>query len=212
MPDRVDRDRVIGALAFAGSGIAFLVAVAFLYRAEGPGSPDILVTLASPAGRGLFNGFVAAGIVAAILYAVGLTALTTTLRDSDRLPSRAALVLGVLAASTLIGLLAFQFALTAVAREGLVTTSSFRPLTVLAHAYADAAGWTAIVLLALSAVIASLTFPRGRGWSWLWVAGLALAPICLVLFLMDASYLFLLPFALWEIGLGLKLLLVSPDS
>ena len=130
MPDRADRDRAIGGLAFAGSGIAFLVAVAFLYRAEGPGSPDILVTLSSPAGRGLFNGFVAAGIVAAILYAVGLTALTTTLRDSDRLASRAALVLGLLAAATLITLLAFQFALTAVAREGLVTTSSFRPLTV----------------------------------------------------------------------------------
>ena len=56
MPDRAGRDRVIGGLAFAGSGIAFLVAVAFLYSAEGPGSPDILVTLASPAGRGLFNG------------------------------------------------------------------------------------------------------------------------------------------------------------
>src|SRR5207245_9599143 len=85
---------LIGPAAFAGSGVAFVVALAFLFAAEGPGSADILSTLRSEPGRQLFSVTVASGIVAFALYVVGASWLLLEVR-----PSNAPAMLMVLALS-----------------------------------------------------------------------------------------------------------------
>src|SRR6266566_496258 len=66
---------LVGAASFAVSGVAFLIAVLFLYAAEGPGSLDVPSTLAQPSGQNLFFGLVTAGTIAVLLGVVGMATL-----------------------------------------------------------------------------------------------------------------------------------------
>lgn len=198
---------MVGGLGFAGSGFGFLISVGYLVMAEGPGSPDILTTLASPSGRGQFVASSAAGILAAILYLIGMVALATALRRVDELATRLITALAAVAAGAFIALLALQYALTEAAKEVDPTAAAFRGLVVESHAFADAAGWTGIALMAITALIASWALRKMGLWTPIWVAGFALAPIWLAVHLLDAGYLFLVPFAAWELGLGAAFLL-----
>jgi hypothetical protein len=193
----------VGGGSFIASGLGFLISVGYLIAAEGPGTPDILSTLASPNGRGLFVTSAAAGIVAAVLYVIAATAIHIVFRHINEFATLLVLVLAPVAAAAFIALLALQYALTETAQEGFATTdASFRELVVESHSFADAAGWTGIALLALTAVISSWVFRASRRWKWLGLAGLGLAPVWLVLHILDSGYAFLIPFALWEIAVG----------
>jgi hypothetical protein len=203
--------RVVGGLSFLGSGIGFLIAVAYLIAAEGPGSPDVLSTLASPSGRGLFVASAAAGIVAVVLYVIGAAALHLIYQLVSEFATLVVLVLAPVAAAAFIALLSLQYALAEAAQEGFSTTDvAFRELVVESHSFADAAGWTGIAVLALSGVISSWVFRKAQRWPWLAVAGLGLAPVWLVLHLLGAGYAFLVPFALWEIAVGIAMLATRP--
>ena len=192
-----------GGISALGSGAGLLASVAYLIAAQGPGSPDILVTLASPNGRGEFVASAAAGIVGAVLFVIAIAAAVTMLWRANQLAMIVAAGLAVVAASALISLLALQYALAMTAKEGFTTTdTSFRELVVESHSFADAAGWTAIALFAITALLVSWTLRRARRWKWIWIAGLVLAPIWLVVHLLDAGYVFIVPFALWEMALG----------
>jgi len=204
--------RLVGGIALAGSGLGFLVAVAYLVAAEGPGSQDILSVLASPSGRGLFVVSAAAGIVAAVLYVVGAAALHILFRRVDELATLVVLCLAPVAAAAFTALLSLQYALAQTAQEGFATNEvPFRQLVVESHSFGDAAGWTGIAILAFSAVVSSWVFMSAGRWRWLAVAGYCLAPVWLLLHLLDAGYAFLVPFALWEIAAGIACL-VSPSA
>lgn len=203
--------RLVGGFSFIGSGLGFLVAVAYLIAAQGPGSPDILSTLAAPNGRGLFVTSAAAGIVASVLYVFGAAAIHMVFRQINEFATLLVLVLAPVAASAFIALLALQYAIAETAQEGFTTTDvPFRELVVESHSFADAAGWAGIAVLALTAVISSWVFRASRRWRWLGLAGLGLAPVWLLLHLLDSGYAFLVPFALWEIAVGTAFLSIRP--
>lgn len=192
-----------GGASALGSGAGLLVSVAYLIAAQGPGSPDVLVTLASRVGRGEFVASAASGIVGAVLFVVATVAAAAMLWRANPFAMMLAAALAVVAASALISLLALQYALAMTAQEGFTTTdASFRELVVESHSFADAAGWTAIALFAVTALLLSWTLHRAGRWKWIWVAGLVLAPIWALVHLLDAGYMFIVPFALWELALG----------
>jgi len=194
---------VVGGISALGSGSGLLVSVAYLIAAQGPGSPDILATLASPTGRGEFVASAAAGIVGTVLFVIAIAAAANLLWRANGFAMILATALAVIAASAMISLLALQYALAMTAQEGFTTTdTSFRELVVESHSFADAAGWTAIALFAVAALLLSWTLQRARRWKWIWISGLALAPTWAVVHLLDAGYLFIVPFALWEVALG----------
>ena len=194
---------LIGPAAFAGSGVAFVVAVAFLFAAEGPGSGDILTTLGSEHGRQLFGVTIAAGIVGVLLYVVAGSWLFLRLRAVNELAMFVVMALSVVVAPVTIAFLAFQYVPVAVAQEHVSTTDAgFRQLVVEAHAFADVGGWTVIALLAASVLIVSVVFRQAGRWPVLVVVGVVLFLLALSLFILDASYLFLLPFGLWEITIA----------
>ncbi len=202
-----------GGAAALGSGAGLLVSVAYLIAAQGPGSPDILVTLASPSGRGEFVTSAAAGIVGAVLLVIATVAVADTLWRAHRFAMMLAAALAVVAASALISLLSLQYALAMTAQEGFSTTDTpFRELVVESHSFADAAGWTAIALLAVTALLISWTLRRAGRWRWLWIAGFMLAPVWAVVHLLDAGYAFMIPFALWELALGAAFLLTRNSA
>lgn len=195
--------RWLGAVIFAVSGIGFLVAVAYLLAAQGPGSPDILDTLSSPSGRQLFSGFVASGVVAAIFYAVGAAILYAWLRLTNDLAGLIVLVLAAVTAPVVIGFLAFQYTLVVVAQEGVSTHDpAFRVLVVTAHTFADVGGWATIAMLALSVFLVSLVLRQAGRWRVVSIVGFAIAALAVPLFALNSSYLFLIPFALWELAIA----------
>src|SRR2546430_15905965 len=140
MPGQVSS--LIGPAALAGSGIAFVVALAFLFAAEGPGSADILTTLGSEPGRQLFNVTVASGIVAVVLYVVAASWLFLELRPINELAMLIVLALSVVIAPTTIAFLAFQYLPVAVAQGHQSTAeSSFPQLVLSGPAVARLWGW-----------------------------------------------------------------------
>jgi len=199
---------LIGPAAFAGSGVAFVVALAFLFAAEGPGSADILTTLGSEPGRQLFNVTVASGIVAVVLYVVAASWLFLELRPINELAMLIVLALSVVIAPTTVAFLAFQYVPVAVAHEHQATAEpAFRQLVVSAHAFADVGGWTVVALLAVSVLIVSAVLWQAGRRSVLALVGFALFFTALLLFILDSSYLFLLLFGLWEIGIAAALMI-----
>jgi hypothetical protein len=205
---KVDFVWAAGSAAALGSGAGLLVSVGYLIAAQGPGSPDILVTLASPSGRGEFITSAAAGIVGAVLFAIATVAVTSVLWRANPLAMGLAAALAVVATSAMVSLLSLQYALAMTAQEGFSTTETpFRALVVESHSFADAAGWTAIALFAVTALLVSWALRQARRWRWLWIAGFALAPIWALVHLLDAGYAFIIPFAVWELGLGTAFLI-----
>ncbi len=202
-PRTTDRAWAAVGAAALGSGAGLLVSVAYLIAAQGPGSPDILATLASPSGRGEFDASAAAGIVGSVLFVIATVGVAAILWRANPFAMALAASFAVVAASAMVSLLSLQYALAMTAQEGFSTTdTSFRELVVESHSFADAAGWTAIALFALTALLVSWTLKRARRWRWLWIAGFVLAPVWAVLHLLDAGYAFIIPFALWELALG----------
>ena len=109
-----------------------------------------------------------------------------------------------------LGMVAWRFGLTseAVAQEHQSTAeSAFRQLVVSAHAFADVGGWTVVALLAVTVLIVSAVLWQAGRRSVLALVGFALFFIALLLFILDSSYLFLLLFGLWEIGMAAALMI-----
>lgn len=198
---------MVGAASFGLSGLAFLLAVLYLYRAEGPGSPDVPVTLAQPQGQQLFFGLVTAGTIAVLLSVVGMVALVTCLRARNPFALLLVLVLQSMAGAIFIGFLSLQYALAMIGKEGATPTDpTFHELALLAHAAADLGGWTSIAIFALSTLIISLVVRRLPRWTVASSTGLVIAALAPILFLLSISYLFTIPFGLWEIVLAATLL------
>jgi hypothetical protein len=192
------------AVIFGGSGAAFLVSMASLIAVEGPGSPDVLTTLASPSGRHIFDITVAAGIAGAIMYPLGAAILFILLRAANELAMLIVLVLAPVVTAVLVVVLAVEYTPVAAAREGFSTDDTwFRQLVVSAHAFADVGGWASVAMLAFTVFLVSTALRRAKRWPLTSLAGFAFVLLAIALFLLDSSYAFLLAFGLWEIVIAL---------
>lgn len=193
----------IGAVWLAGSGIGFLIAVAFLFAAEGPSSPDILDTMSSASGRILIRGFIFAGIGGAILCPIGLTPMLVQLRRVNEILAMTSILLATMMAPIVVSFLVVEYAPVLLAEEGFETTERvFRAAVVIGHAAGDVGGWTTIGLLAGLVLTLSALLRQARRWPLVYASGFGLVIIALALFVLDASYLFLVPFGFWELALA----------
>lgn len=198
--------RLLGALSFAGSGVAFLVAFVALFAAEGPNAPSVATTLSSPDGRQLFEILTIAGVVAVVLYVVGAAVLYARLASINGLAMLIVVAFAIVTASVFIGFLSLQHALSEVAKERSTSGADFGSLVVQAHAAADLGGWASIAMLAASVVAVSVVLRQARSWVAVRYLGFILAPVAIALFVLDASYLFTVPFAVWELAVAVALL------
>jgi hypothetical protein len=201
------RERLVGAMSFGASGVAFLVSIGCLIAVDGPASPNILTTLASPNGREIFDIAVATGVVGAILYLIAATTLYIQLRDKDDLAMLVVLAFAIASAAVLIGVLAFEYVPGAVAQEGAregfsTTDPAFYQLVVSAHKFADVGGWASIAMLASTVLIVSVVLRGTSRWPALSLAGFAMTVLAITLFLLDSSYAYLVAFGLWEIAVA----------
>jgi hypothetical protein len=195
--------RTVACWSYAASGVLFLVGLRALYEAEGPGRPDVQYQLASPGGQSLFAQVALSLSLAVILAALASVGLFWRLFVRSPHWSLLALLCTWLAAALFVGLLSVQYGMMAVGQEGIAPTEvSFHALAVFAHGVADLGGWMALGLLGLSVLINSVliwSLPGGKGPAALgWVICVSL----LLLYLLSASFFFMLPFAVWELAIS----------
>ncbi len=191
---------IVGAICFALSGGGFLIGVLLLYAAEGPGSPDLLSTLVQPGGQQLFSGMVAAFSCAIVFWVIGVVTLFTWLKESHFYPLGVVVALNIMIGAVFIGFLALQYALVALGKEGRSATDlEYKEFSIVAHAAADLGGWISIVTFAFSLLVISLIFRQRARWKMLGYVGLFFVALAVLFFFLDASYLFLIPFGLWEL-------------
>jgi hypothetical protein len=184
------------AVSGAGNGIGFLL----LYLALGPNSPDLLPYLATSAGKHLFENMVIAFSVGAVSFLVASVGLKMFLNAFNEYAARIVGALSTAVTPIFVAFLGLQFGLVFIARRGIAATdTAYNQISMLTHAAADIGGIVAIALLAGIVALVSVFTYRQKGWrltAWL---GFAIAVLSLPLFAMEASFLWLAPFALWEI-------------
>ena len=200
-PNNVTSLWAVGAVCLACSGLGFVAAVLLLYVAEGPGSPDLLSLLVQPGGQHLFSAMVAAFSVAIVCWVIGLVTLCTYLKEANWYAMLVVVALNVMASGEVISFLGLQYALVALGKEGIpVTDLGYKDLSIVAHAAADLGGWMTIAIFAFSILVMSLLFLSRRvKWKVLGYAGFLFVVMAVFLFWLDVSYLFLIPFGLWEL-------------
>lgn len=192
--------RIAGGLSYATSGGCFLIGLRLLYDAEGPDSPDVQRQLAHSAGRALFTHTTSVLCTAAVLAAVGTVALHSRLWSRSPSLSALAVLLTGMAATILVAVLSMQFGLVAVGHDSTAANeAAFHTLAVFEHAAADVGGWTSWALLATSTLLTSTTLHLHRAWKVAVVAGALAAGSLPVLYALGSSYLFMLPFGLWQL-------------
>jgi hypothetical protein len=199
--------RRAGAACSVVSAIAFVVGIVALLQAEGPSSPDLWVYLASPSGQSDFLLAVDALTVAVVLFMAGTVVVCWTIGAERRLHAVLAGALVVAAVPAFIGFLSLQFALVGTLREGIDPNSvTFKAQVLQAHAAADWAGWTGIVMMSVALLLigaALFADPRRRLATWTAIAcgvlGIILVPI-------GFGFLFTLLLAVWQLVAALDLL------
>ncbi|HXN01163.1 MAG TPA: hypothetical protein VN973_04655 [Candidatus Dormibacteraeota bacterium] len=200
--------RRAGAACSVISAIAFVVGIIALLQAEGPSSPDLLVYLASPSGQSDFLLAVDALTVAVVLFMAGTVVVCWTIGAERRLHAVLVGALVVAAVPAFIGFLSLQFALVGTLREGIDPNSvTFKAQVLQAHAAADWAGWTGIVMMSVALLLigaALFADPRRRLATWTAIAcgvlGIILVPI-------GFGFLFTLLLAVWQLVAAADLVL-----
>jgi hypothetical protein len=200
--------RRLGAVCSVVSAIAFIVGVVALLQAEGPSSPDLWVYLASPSGQSDFLLAVDALTVAVVLFMAGTLVVCWTVVAERRLQAVLAGGLVVAAVPAFIGFLSLQFGLVGTLREGIDPNSvTFKAQVLQAHAAADWAGWTGIVMMSVALLLigaALFVEPRRRLATWTAIAcgvlGIILVPI-------GFGFLFTLLLAVWQLVAAADLVL-----
>ncbi|HXH27366.1 MAG TPA: hypothetical protein VNG90_05715 [Candidatus Acidoferrum sp.] len=199
---------LLGILSFFGSGISFLVAIVQLIRVEGPGSPDLSYTLSGAYGQTQFTIMLFIFALAVILCVIGATTLFMKLRDHYPYPAVLSLVSVSIAAALFITVLTFQYTLVALVSEGLGTfNSQFHFFAVLAHSGSDFSGWISILLFALFVFVTSLVLQKRHEWRAVRYSGFLFSAIAVILYILSASYAFLILFGIWEIIVAASLAL-----
>jgi len=200
-------DTVLGGASYLVSGLAFLVGTTQLIRLEGPGSPDLSVTLSEPSGRAAFTLMLFIFALAVVASGAGTACLYLRLRAARPYAALAALVLSLLADALFLSLLTFQYTLVALVAEGLDPSGSqFHFFAVLAHAAGDFSGWISIGLWGVTSVLVALVPSAGSTWRAVRYSAWAFVGVLLVLYLLSASYAYLVLFALWEVVVAVHLI------
>lgn len=219
--DRAPRDRnisrwrALGVLSLAGSGAGFLIGLGLLYHLEGPGSTPTEIELAGSGGQALYRGCTAALTTAAVLVAIAAVCMHSRLRNQAPCASRLAVALTSIASATLLAILSLQFGVTTVAEKAGVPSdrglarvqgNTFHLLVLFEHGAADLGGGTSLALLAVATVLTCLILLRNHTWRKTAVAGLAAGASVPILYALNSTYLFMLPFGLWQLLLAACLL------
>jgi hypothetical protein len=192
--------RVVGGLSYAGSGGCFVVGLRLLYDAEGPRSPAVQLQLAQGAGQALFAHITSVLAVAAVLAAVATGSLHSRLWTRSPYVAALAMLLTAMAAAILVAVLSMQFGLVAVGHEGIAPNeTAFHALAVFEHGAADVGGWTSWALLAAATLLTCTTLLTHRTWNAAAIGGVLAIASLPVLYILGSSYLFMLPFGLWEL-------------
>lgn len=191
---------IVGVICFAFSGGGFLVGVLLLYLAEGPGSPDLLSTLVQPSGQQLFSSMVAAFSCALVLWVVGVVTLLTLLKESHWYALLVVVALNIMTGAVFLSFLGLHYALVVLGKEGRSATDpGYKEFAIVAHAAADLGGWISIAIFAFSILVISLIFCQRVRWKRVGWVGFFFVALAVLLFSLDVSYLFLIPFGLWEL-------------
>jgi hypothetical protein len=175
---------------------------------RGPSSPDLWVYLASPSGQSDFLLAVDALTIAVVLFMAGTCVFCWTIAAERRLPAVIAGALVVAAVPAFIGFLSLQFALVGTLREGIDPNSvTFKAQVLQAHAAADWAGWTGIVMMSVALLLigaALFAEPQRRLAMWTAIAcgmlGIILVPI-------GFGFMFTLLLAVWQLVAAADLVL-----
>lgn len=206
--------RAVGAICLAISGGGFVTAVLLLSVAKGPGSPGLLALLAQPGGRDLFGAMVAAFSPAIVLWVIALVTLCTFLKEASFYAKQVVIALNVMISGEVISFLGLHYALVVLGKEGIPATDlGYKELAIVAHAAADLGGWTMIAIFAFSILVMSLLFlSRSVKWTVLGYAGFFFVAMAVILFVLDVSYLFLIPFGIWELLVAATLMQKREDA
>ncbi len=199
-PDHFSSLWIVGAICFAFSGGGFLVGVVLLYLAEGPGSPDLLSTLVQPSGQQLFSSMVAAFSCAIVLWVIGVVTLFTSLKESHWYALLVVVALNIMTSAAFLSFLELHYALVVLGKEGRSATDpGYQEFAIVAHAAADLGGWISIAIFAFSILVISLVFCQHVRWKGVGLVGFFFVALAVLFFFLDVSYLFLIPFGLWEL-------------
>lgn len=191
---------IVGAICFAFSGGGFLGGVLLLYLTEGPGSPDLLSTLMQPSGQQLFSGMVAAFSCAIVLWVIGVGTLFTSLKESHFSALFLVVTLNIMSGAVFLSFLGLHYGLVVLGKEGRSATDpGYKEFAIMAHAAADLGGWISIAIFAFSILVISLVFCQRVRWKMIGSAGFFFVALAVLFFFLDVSYLFLIPFGLWEL-------------
>lgn len=194
---------VAGAVSFALSSIGILIGLLFLFLSEGPGSPDIITSLTTQDGRQKMLWMVAGITVGPVFCIIGFAILFTFLRKVNFVSMLVSFALSILSGTLFVIIAAFHYSLIMLAKEGFTSDNGLRMYSVATHYFADVSGWTAIACFAFATLIVSLNLRKFVGWKIISYFGITIAIIAVVLFLLDSSYLFLIPFSLWLLSVAI---------
>lgn len=203
--------RVVVGLSLATSGACFLLGLGLLYHLEGPGAPGAGIELAKPSGQMLYTDCTAALAFASTFAVIAFFSLHSRLWTRSPYESGLAVVLTAVAGSFLLAVLSLQYGLTTVGQKAVVPSdrvfvraqeNAFQQLTIFEHGAADLGGYASFALLAASTCLTCVVLLRHRTWWAPAITGLLAAAALPALYLLNASYLFMLPFGLWELLLA----------
>ena len=188
------------------SAVGFWVGLAALYRAEGPGAPDLNIYLSDPGGRADLKLMVFALTAALLLFLVGLLVVVGAHGGPTRIEAIVASGLSITAVPMFVGFLALYYALTGTLDEGIDPTSQgFRILVLQTHAAGDWAGWSGIVLLAGSLIALGYGLIRDGALIVGWTS-LIVASIGLLLIPTGFGFAFTLLLPVWELSAAVHLI------
>jgi hypothetical protein len=197
-----------------------VLGLGLLYHLEGPGAPGTEIQLAEPRGQALYTQCTAALALASIFAVIAAFSLHSQLGRRSPYPSGLAVLFTTVAGSFLLVVLSLQYGLTTVGEKAIVPSdrvfaraqqNAFQQLTVFEHGALDLGGYLRFALLATSTCLTCTILLRRGTWRAAAIAGLLASATLPVFYLLDASYLFMLPFGLWELLLSAYVLFAATD-
>lgn len=198
--------RRLASAALVGSALAFGLGLIALYEAEGPGAPDLWVSLAGSSGQADVLVSTGALTTAVVLFLMGFIVVCATAPHEQQLRVVLAGSLATAAVPAFIGFLAMQFSLVATLHEGIDPNSvTFRALVLQAHATADWAGWAGVVLLSISLILVGSVLTGERSRKPVGLGAIAGGVVGLLLIPVGLGFGFTLILGLWAVAAGVDL-------
>lgn len=115
--------------------------------------------------------------------------------------------LNIITGAVFLSFLGLHDALAVLGKEGFSATDpGYQEFTIVAHVAADLGGWISIAIFACSILVISLVFCQYVRWKGVGWVGFFFVALAVLFFFSDSSFLFLLPFGVWELIVAVTLL------